>query len=226
MQAFILAAGKGTRMLPLTANCPKPLLKVAGKPLLQHQIERLHSAGVSHIIINVSYLGDMVREFVQTLQKPHLTLAVSEEPYPLETAGAIVHAAPLLNDEPFILVNADVWTDFPYARFLNLQQSLAAERGHLVFIPNPAHKNGGDYALAGDRVIPKDNGDETFTFSGISVLSPDLIMKYPNRREKFALKEVFDWAIDHNKLSGELYQGDWIDVGTPERLQVLSNRLS
>jgi N-acetyl-alpha-D-muramate 1-phosphate uridylyltransferase len=223
---MIVAAGRGTRMRPLTDHTPKPLLVAGGKPLLQYHLEALHAAGVREVIINLAWLGDQIRAFAGDGSAFGLSVCYSEEPEPLETGGAILRALPLLGTEPFVLINGDVWCDYPLKSLCarSLPKQVA---GHLVLVPNPPFHPKGDFALDADgKLVGKSSGLSRFTFAGISVLRPELIRDYPQRRDKFPLVEVLFPAIDAGHLSGELYRGGWSDVGTPERLNELDAILS
>lgn len=218
MKAMILAAGEGRRMLPLTATTPKPLLQVRGKSLLEHHIERLRSAGVTEIIINVAYLGEQIVAALGGGEHLGVRIDYSREPQPLETAGGLLHALDLLGSQPFLLINGDVWTDYPFA---NLCSRSDTGLGHLVFVPNPPFKTRGDYSLdeRGCVVRLQERG---LTFAGISLLSPDIVRCYPTPSTHLPLLPVFNWAVEQGALTGELYQGSWSDVGTPERLAELN----
>ncbi|WNO08593.1 N-acetylmuramate alpha-1-phosphate uridylyltransferase MurU [Teredinibacter sp. KSP-S5-2] len=223
MKAMILAAGEGRRMRPLTLSTPKPLLKIGPKVLIEYQIEKIRHAGISEIVINVSYLGEQIEHFLGDGSRLGVRIDYSKESEPLETAGALNRALPLLGSDPFLLVNGDVWHDFPLAKLL--EGSLPENSfGRLILVDNPAHNSLGDFSLDDDKVIAREGENIGYTFSGISVLRPQLIADYPNLREKFPLKEVFDWAIERGQLHGEYYSGVWMDIGTPERLQELRNQ--
>lgn len=220
---MILAAGEGRRMRPLTLSTPKPLLKIGPKVLIEYQIEKIRHAGISEIVINVSYLGEQIEHFLGDGSRLGVRIDYSKESEPLETAGALNRALPLLGSDPFLLVNGDVWHDFPLAKLL--EGSLPENSfGRLILVDNPAHNSLGDFSLDDDKVIAREGENIGYTFSGISVLRPQLIADYPNLREKFPLKEVFDWAIERGQLHGEYYSGVWMDIGTPERLQELRNQ--
>lgn len=228
MKAMILAAGLGKRMRPLTDNLPKPLLPAAGRPLIEYQIDRLREAGFTDIIINVSYLGHKVREALGDGAKLGVSIVYSEESQPLETAGAISQALQLPQGldaaEPFVLINGDVWCDFPLQ---GLQQALAEDDlGHLLLVPNPEFKARGDFDVdKSGRMLDASSDSSGYTFAGISVLRPQMISSYPKRREVFALKEVFDWALQQGRMSAQVYRGEWRDIGTPERLRELEQSL-
>jgi MurNAc alpha-1-phosphate uridylyltransferase len=227
MKAMILAAGLGQRMRPLTDHVPKPLLTAGGKPLLQYHLEHLRSAGVKQVIINLAYLGNKIQDFAGDGSRFGLEIIYSQEPEPLETAGAIVKALPLLGDEPFLLINGDVWCDLDLGFFR--QRSLApGQAGHLLLVPNPDFHPLGDFALDNNGQLLPDqekHHPHRFTFGGISLLLPQLVSEYPNKRTKFPLVEVLRAAIDKGQLTGEVHTGHWSDVGTPARLQELDDFL-
>jgi len=226
MKAMILAAGEGRRMRPLTDVTPKPLLEVAGKPLIEHHIARLSAAGFSEIVVNVSHLGRQLVDFLGDGSQWQISISISAEQTPLETAGGIIQALPRLGDAPFLIVNGDVFSDYPFAQ---LRETAPAERGaHIVLVPNPAHHPLGDFALQDGRVGHRPStrpaaGDlNVATYSGIGVYDPGL---FANRAPgRHPLKPLLDEAIVRASLSGELYQGVWEDVGTPERLVALNRR--
>lgn len=218
MKAMILAAGLGTRMRPLTDHCPKPLLDVAGKPLIARHIERLAAAGFRDIVINVAHLGHMIEAALGDGRQWGVNIHYSRETQPLETAGGIVNALPLLGDEAFLLVNGDIWCDYPLALLQSLQLSGLA---HLVLVDNPEHHLAGDFVLQGDKVHPR--GEQIgLTFSGMSVMHPRLFDNWRARAgEAFPLREILLPAMAAGQVSGEHYTGYWLDVGTPQRLQQL-----
>lgn len=227
MKAMIFAAGRGERMGELTQSLPKPMLEVQGKPLIAHAITRLQDAGITDVVINIAYLGAAIKEYLQDGEKFGVAIQYSEEPYPLETAGAILRALPLLGEDTFVAVNADVWTDFCFKDLIkkNLDENIL---GHLVMVPNPVQHPKGDFALDVDgKLIDEDGnkkGDQRFTFSGLSLLRPQIIRDYQKVRVKFPLVEVFLDAMSKKQLSGEVYRGDWEDIGTPERLEAINRR--
>lgn len=214
MKVMLLAAGRGERMGPLTDTTPKPLLPVAGKPLLQHHIERLAAAGFSDIVINTAYLGEQIAAFVGDGQRFGVPVHISAEGERLETGGGIFNALALLGDEPFAVVNSDVWTDFPLQSLPRTLNGLA----HLVLVPNPPHNEKGDFLLQGNQCVGEGDG-RRLTFSGISVLSPALFAGAQAGR--FPLAPLLRQAIVQGQVSGECHDGIWIDVGTPERLRVV-----
>lgn len=217
---MILAAGRGQRMRPLTDSIPKPLLPVAGKSLIDYHLEKLARAGVKEVVINHAWQGARLQQHIGNGQAYGLDVAWSAEPEGgLETAGGIIKALPLLGDDPFWVINGDVWTDY---EFLNLPTTLEDALGHLILVANPEHNHSGDFQLSRDRVELPDVGP-SYTFSGLSLLSPELFAGYPVT--KLALKPLFLEAIQQRRLQGSVYNGQWTDVGTPERLEQLSGWL-
>ena len=226
MKAMILAAGEGKRMRPLTSELPKPLLEVGGKRLIDYHLEKLARLGFEQVIINVAYLGEKVKSALGTTYPGGMQICYSVEPEPLETAGAIMHALEYLGEHPFILINGDIWTEYDFA---TLQRNgLMAKTGvHLVMVPNPAHHSDGDYLLdRSNRVCLKDDRETGVTFSGISVIDPQWFGCYPHKRKKFPLREVFAWGIGNSAVTGEYYQGEWYDIGTPAALEALNVKLN
>jgi len=214
VKAMLLAAGRGERMGALTEQTPKPLLEVAGKPLLQHHIERLVAAGFSEIVVNAAYLAQQIADFVGDGTRFGVPVHISAEKQRLETGGGIFHALGLLGEAPFAVVNSDVWTDFPLPSLPREPEGLA----HLVLVPNPVHNPGGDFGLEQGHCQANTSGPR-LTFSGISVLTPALFAGQPPGR--FPLAPLLRAAMDQGKVSGEQYNGIWIDVGTPERLRAV-----
>lgn len=224
MKAMILAAGLGKRMRPLTDNTPKPLLCVGGKPLIVYHLERLQALEVSEVVINVSYLGDEIVKALGDGSDWNVAIHYSFEDEPLETGGAILQALPFLGDEPFLLVNGDVWTDddlHTLARTPLGENSL----GRLLLVPNPGHNTQGDFSLLEGHLLHNTEVDAGYTFSGLSLIHPDLVGRYPERRQAFPLREAFAYAIAQDRLEGELFDAPWWDIGTPERLAELDQQL-
>lgn len=212
---MILAAGKGERMRPLTLHTPKPLLPVAGKPLIQWHIEALRRAGIDRLVINHAWLGEQLEDALGDGAALNVCISWSPEEQPLETAGGIIRALPLLGAEPFLLVNGDIWCDVDFADLRLPSDKLA----HLVLVPNPPFKQGGDFLLDGSVVGNPVDGEraQALTFSGISVLSPALFEGLADG--PLPLAPLLRAAADRGLVSGEVHGGRWIDVGTPERLQ-------
>jgi Nucleoside-diphosphate-sugar pyrophosphorylase involved in lipopolysaccharide biosynthesis/translation initiation factor 2B, gamma/epsilon subunits (eIF-2Bgamma/eIF-2Bepsilon) len=220
---MILAAGEGRRMRPLTLTTPKPLLMAGNKPLIEYHINNLTAAGIQRIVINVAYLGQKIIDFVGDGSRYGVSIDYSIEPEPLETAGAIGYALPLLGDTPFVLVNGDVWSDYP---LVNLTRLDTVSGAHLVMVKNPLHHHSGDYGVSDGVIVPAQQVRESVTFSGLSVIAPSAITAYPKRRLKFPLREVFNGLMEQRRLTGEVYAGEWRDIGTPERLALLDQQLA
>ena len=220
MRAMILAAGLGKRMQPLTADLPKPLLKVGDKTLIGHQIERLVAAGVTGIVINHFYLGSMIEDAVGNGSQYDINISYSKEAIRLETAGGIIKSLSKLKDDSFILVNADICTDFDYSRFLPLDRH--NRLAHLVLVENADHNPHGDFNIDEEGRVHEDHstGDQRLTFSGISVLHKNLFTGYPI--QPLSLVPLLQDAMRENRVSGEVHAGLWMDIGTPERLKELN----
>lgn len=221
-QAMILAAGKGTRMRPLTLTTPKPLVPVADKPLIVWHIERLRQAGISDITINVGYLGDVIINALGSMSLG-VNLKISDEsklPEPLETAGGIRYALArgLLDDAPFVLVNGDVWTEFEFADLTGVE--LGERLAHLVLTDNPEHNPAGDFVLCGEQVSPKIDGLPSYTFAGLSVMSPQLVVDVAVGQVA-PLAPRLKQAMAGGQVTGELTTHKWVDVGTLERLAMV-----
>lgn len=219
---MILAAGLGKRMRPLTDRTPKPLLKVGGKALLQYHLEALSDAGIREVIINTAYRGEQIEQFAGDGRAFGLSIRYSREPEPLETGGAIYQALPLLGEAPFLMVNADVWTDYPL-QALSRPPLEAESQGRLLLVPNPDFHPEGDFALTPEYRLsradePSSSHAPRYTFAGISLLRPELIAGYPHRRAVFPLLEALLPAMDKGQLEGRVHEGRWSDIGTPERL--------
>lgn len=220
MKAMILAAGHGKRMRPLTDHMPKPLLDVAGKPLILWHIERLKAAGITDLVINIAWKGWKIPEKLGDGSTYGVTIRYSDEQNigALETAGGIINALPLLGDQPFMVVNGDVWCDYPYVE-LTLG---AADLAHLVLVDNPIHNASGDFHLENGRCSSA--GQNKLTFSGIGLYSPKLFASLP--AVKTPLAPLLIKAMDKGLVSASHFKGDWRDIGTPERLQELENDLN
>ena len=218
---MLLAAGLGERLRPLTNTTPKPLIEVAGKPLLQYHIENLRDIGVTELVINTSWLAEKIEDYFADGERFGVSIQWSREVAPLETGGGIYKALRWLGEQPFMLVNGDVWSDFPLGR---LQQVTLGESrdAHLVMVENPAHNASGDFALQSGLLARTQVN--RLTFSGISLIHPRLFANAP-AAEKFPLREVLFPAMDQGRISGELYSGGWCDVGTVERLDALEASL-
>ncbi|MGY6629982.1 MAG: N-acetylmuramate alpha-1-phosphate uridylyltransferase MurU [Wenzhouxiangella sp.] len=212
MKAMILAAGRGERLRPLTDHTPKPLLKVGNRRLIEHHLVALAQAGFTEVVINLGWLGERIREALGNGQRYGLEIRYSPEPPgALETAGGIVHALPLLGQQPFAAIAADILCDFDYA---TLPAPASPALATLVMVNNPPHHPQGDFAL--DDGLLRLDGHNRLTFSGIAVYHPALFAGLtPGRR---ALRPVFESAIAAGQLAGLHHTGGWSDIGTPERL--------
>ncbi len=219
MKAMILAAGRGERMRPLTDILPKALLKAGGKPLIVHQITALVAAGFSEIVINHAHLGEQLVAALGEGAAFGARITYSPEPPgALETGGAIFNALARLEGTAFVVVNADVWTDYPYARLRQPPTGLA----HLVLVDNPPYHPEGDFALDGQGRLAE-HGEERLTFSGIGVYRSELFAAC--RPGAFPLAPLLRAALRAGEVSGEHYAGRWVDVGTPARLATLDRAL-
>lgn len=211
MKAMILAAGKGERLRPLTLHTPKPLVRVGGVPLIEHHVRALAAAGISELVINHAWLGQQIEDYLGDGSCFGVSIQWSPEGEPLETGGGILRALPLLGDEPFLLVNGDIWTDLDFA--LLPQQS--AGLAHLVLVDSPPHHPEGDFVLQAGLVSPR--GEQVgLTFSGVSVLDPALFAGC--EPGAFPLAPLLIGAMHGGQVTGEHYRGQWVDVGTHERL--------
>jgi MurNAc alpha-1-phosphate uridylyltransferase len=215
MRAMILAAGRGERLRPLTDDLPKPLVPVAGKPLIQRHVERLAAAGVRELVINHGRLGARIEAALGDGSRWGVRITyLAEGDAPLETGGGILNALKYLTNQAFVVINADIWCDFPMLGLGPPDAALA----HLVLVPNPPHNPAGDFGLSGGRV--RLDGDPRYTYSGIAVLRPALFDGMAPGR--FSLTPVLQRAVARGDVSGELYRGAWMDVGTAERLDAVN----
>ncbi|MDE2448156.1 MAG: nucleotidyltransferase family protein [Gammaproteobacteria bacterium] len=215
---MLLAAGRGERLRPLTDTLPKPLVEVAGKPLIVYHLEALARAEVRDVVINLSWLGEKIRAALGDGSRCGVRIAYSEEgPVPLETGGGIYRALTLLGSEPFLVVNSDVWTDMDFSRVLTLEDGADAR---LLLAPNPPHHPRGDFGLNGDFVVEREA--DRFTYTGIGVYRPELFAGCT--AGKFPLLPLLKRAIAARRLRGEVYRGEWLDIGSPDRLAWLDAR--
>jgi N-acetyl-alpha-D-muramate 1-phosphate uridylyltransferase len=226
MKAMVLAAGRGERMRPLTLDRPKPLLEVAGMPLIGHHLHALAMAGFRDVVVNLSWHGEQIRAALGDGSRYNVRIRYSDEgPEPLETGGGIFRALPLLGPAPFLVLNGDVWTDFPYAK---LSESLRpADLAHLVLVENPGHNPGGDFVLRSGRIVeggtPAEVADGRLTFSGVGIYRPELFRGCQDGA--FKLAPLLRAAARESRVGGELHDGEWMDIGTPQRLEDLDQRL-
>jgi len=216
---MILAAGLGTRMRPLTDHTPKPLLKVGGIPLIVWHLEKLAHEGFKEVVINIAHLGYQIPQALGDGSEWGLRITYSDEQEEggLESAGGIVKALPHLADsEPFLVVNGDVWSDYDFDDTKALDEGVLA---HLILVPNPPHNPDGDFALEDGKVVDR----PAYTFSGIGYYSPTLFAHVPYG--KSALAPLLREAMREGKVTGEIYEGEWYDIGTPQRLEALNAHL-
>lgn len=236
MKAFILAAGFGKRLHPLTATSPKPLVRAGGRPLIEYHIERLVAVGIVDLVINTHWLADMLIDYLGDGSELGANIEWSHEPELLDTGGGIRNALPLLGSEPFVLVNGDVYTEYPFGQLRS--RTLGNLLGHLVLVDNPAHNPHGDFCLSASGLLSRVDHEaeapesslareagKSFTYSGIALLNPQLLVEWPQNSQIFPLREPLLAAIGREQISGERYDGFWEDVGTPGRLDLLNERL-
>lgn len=207
---MILAAGRGERMGQLTRDLPKPLIAIAGKALIVHQIERLRDAGFTDLVINLAYRGDQIRAHLGTGEKFGVAIEYSTEAHgALDTGGGIAAAVTLLGPDPFLVVNCDVWTNFDFSIL-----SAPAGQAHLVLVPNPTHNPAGDFCLSAGKIVIR--SQPKLTFAGIGVYRPELFSG--DHPQRFPLAPLLLAAASRGAVSAELYPGEWLDVGTVARL--------
>lgn len=229
---MILAAGRGERMRPLTDHTPKPLLLVGGKPLIVWHIERLVQADITELVINHAHLGMQIEQVLGDGSQFGARIRYSDEGTALETAGGIAYALHLLGEQPFAVVNGDIWCDYDLSRLPKLASSLQAghDTAYLVLVSNPPQHPNGDFHLLDGRLLPPDDprlksGGTKLTFSGIGLYRPELFAGIP-RSHKAALAPLLHAQIALGKIGGEYHAGHWVDVGTPQRLHELDQLLA
>ncbi len=219
MRVMILAAGVGERMRPLTDHTPKPLLCVGDIPLIEHHIRHLAQAGFIELVVNVSHLAQQIVDHCGDGSRWGVSIVYSPEEQPLETAGGILNAMPLLGDGPFLVVNGDIWIDYPFAKLTDYRPQSPAS-AHLVMVGNPPQHSSGDFWLdANGWVRELRPGATGLTYAGVGIYTPAFFADM--RPGKMPLRPLLDAAIARGCLSGEYHDGEWQDVGTPERLQAL-----
>ena len=217
---MILAAGRGERMRPLTDCTPKPLLPVAGQPLIEYHIKALVKAGFKELVINHAHLGEQIEAALGNGQRWGITILYSPESTgALETGGGIFNALPLLGEDPFVVINGDIWTDYDLTCLRVPEHKLA----HLILVDNPSHNPEGDFLLSNDGLCSEGTG-KRLTFSGIGLYQPAFFADC--KPGAFPLTPILKAAMAHGRVSGEHYTGKWVDVGTPQRLEALNTALS
>jgi len=215
---MILAAGRGERLRPLTDNLPKPLIKVAGKSLIEYHLKNLQRAGFSEIIINTAWLAEKLPLELGDGSNYGVTINYSHEGEALETAGGIIKALPLLGDKPFLVVNGDIWSDFNFTSLPKLKTNVLA---HLVLVNNPKHNLAGDFSLENDKVV--NTGTEMYTYCGIGIFCAEFFNGQASG--KLPLAPILREKCNNDLVSGQLHNGLWTDVGTIERLHLLEKQL-
>ena len=214
---MLLAAGRGERLRPITETVPKALVEVRGESLLERHLGGLREAGIETVVINLGWLGEQIVERVGSGSRFGLNVVYSPEGDDiLETGGGIHRALPMLGTAPFLVVNADIYTDMPFPA----SELAAGDLGHLVLVPTPEHKSQGDFGLDEGRI--NNAADPDLTFSGVAVYRPEFFRDCEPGR--FPLAPMLREAADANRLAGSIYTGMWRDVGTPERLDALNRR--
>ena len=214
MRAMILAAGRGERLRPLTDETPKSLVEVGGRSLLERHLDHVKAAGIKTVVINLGWLGDRIVERVGSGRRHGLEVIYSQEgDNILETGGGIFKALPTLGDGPFVVINADIFTDMPVPEVTLADDQL----GHLVMVPSPEYRAGGDFDIE-DGLI-RNSSEQSLTFSGVAIYRPQLFDGCEPGR--FPLAPLLRAAAADGRLSGSLYEGLWADIGTPERLEAL-----
>lgn len=227
MKAMILAAGRGERLRPLTDKIPKPLIKIAGKSLIEYHLNNLAKAGFNDIVINTAWLADKIHAELGDGSNYGVTIHYSNETTALETAGGIIKALPLLGDEPFLVVNGDIWSDFDFSTLPTLNENL---QSHLVLVKNPEHNKKGDFDLQHGKIksiyktVTKTTGEALYTYSGIGLYRADF---FDQEQSTLApLAPIIRKKCEYGLVSGQFYDGLWTDVGTVERLLELERQLS
>ncbi len=223
---MLLAAGEGRRMLPLTQTTPKPLLKIGKRPLIEHHLSNLASFGFKNIIINTAYLASMIQNHIGDGSQFNLNINYSDESTTgaLETAGGIINAIHLIKSDPFLVINADIWTDF---KFSDLLKALPEKnRGRLALVNNPEHNQSGDFCIDNDNALclKKEDSSNSYTFSGMALYKKSIFTELTTGKQPLA--PILRKLIAGNELENIIYQGSWTDVGTPERLQEINSNLT
>jgi len=219
MKAMILAAGRGERLRPLTDTLPKPLIKVAGKSLIEYHLTNLARAGINEIIINTAWLAEKIHQELGDGSKYNVIIQYSDEGEALETAGGIIKALPLLGNEPFLVINGDIWCDYD---FTNLPELELDKQAHLILVNNPEHNQSGDFALQQNGLI-KNAAKTMHTFSGIGIYRSEFFAE--QNHGTVPLAPIIRNKCEENLVTGEIYNGMWTDVGTLERLQEIEIQL-
>lgn len=219
MKAMILAAGRGERLRPLTDTTPKPLLQVGPRSLIEHHLIHLAEKGITDVVINIAWLGKLIRETLGNGEKYNLRISYSDEgEEALETAGGIINALPLLGDEPFLVVNGDIWSDFDLSPLIN---NKIQSEAHLILVDNPEHNPEGDFSLKDGYL--QNTGAPMYTYSGIGIYTKQFFEGQSPGKNPLA--PIIREKIRQQRVTGAFYEGLWTDIGTIERLQTLNNSL-
>ena len=217
MKAMILAAGKGKRLRPLTETMPKPMIPIASEPLIVHQIRWLRHAGISEIVINLHHLGEQIEKKLGRGTDLGVRITYCHEEKLLDTGGAIVNALPYLLPGPFLVLNGDIWTNYPFKRLV--QQT--PDTTHLVLTPKPSHLESGDFYLEGNLVRRGDKND--LVFCGIGVLTENILRHAPDGIFSIT-KDIYFKRLSNAEITGEIYTGAWFDIGSPDQLKAVRRR--
>lgn len=219
MKAMILAAGRGERLKPLTNTTPKPLLKAGSRSLIEYHLINLKRAGISDVVINIAWLGELIKKTLGDGKEYNLNISYSDEGNSaLETAGGIIKALPLLGNDPFLVINGDIWCDYD---FMPLVAKKLQGEAHLILVKNPDHNKKGDFALENDLL--RNAGNTMYTYSGIGQYSKQFFEGLSP--EKSALAPVIRKKTDQHLVTGSIHDGLWTDVGSAERLEALNKDL-
>jgi MurNAc alpha-1-phosphate uridylyltransferase len=223
MKAFLLAAGRGERLRPLTETRPKPLVEVGGKPLIFWHIDKLRDAGITDLVINCHWLAEQLQQSLGDGAELGVQIQWSPEPQLLDVGGGLRAALPLLGSEPFVMISADIWSDFDY----NWLASAGLEEvvAKLIMVPNPDFYPAGDFALQFGKLGLLSPGEKGFTYSGIGLLHPDWVAGWASEESAFSWLGPLRTAVQGGQIAAKLYQGRWTDVGTPERLAQLQKEI-
>lgn len=226
LRAMLLAAGRGARMRPLTDTTPKPLLTVQGKTLIEWHLERLAAANIHEVVINHAWLGEQIEAYLGNGSRWGVNIQYSAETTALETAAGIKKALPLLGSAPFLVVSADIWTDWnpQVAHYLAQNLTRSAATAHLLLVPNPEHNPEGDFAFENGYVQPK-AAHTNYTYSGLGVFQPAFFDQV-SAHTPTPLREPLQQALAKQQVLGSIYRGHWMDIGTPERLKQIEQNLA
>lgn len=220
MKAIILAAGRGERMRPLSDTIPKPLLKIGEETLIERHLRRLAEINVREVVINISYLAEKIRSALGDGSQYGVQIKYSYEPEALEVAGGIIQALPLLGSDPFLMISADICTDYPFEKLQVLPDHLA----HLVCVENPTWHAAGDYAIKDNYIYPKLDGEKTYTYASFGIMSPQLVAGLEPGKRKFS--PIFEQAANQRLLTGEVFSGIWHNIGSIELYEIAQKMMT